>query len=150
MKGGRIILAGRAADHRIENVYFNGCVNAGTPVDGPEDVATNAHVTRVHFNQSVPAKPAVPAGRYEAESMESATNTKPQVTYADAEMSNGKGRLLKAGAAGDYVAYSLEVPTAGVYRVVVRVKRTAASGKFQLSRICSRAPPIIARSTWEK
>ena len=133
MKGGRITLAGHDAAHLIDNVYFNGCVNAGKRVDGPEDVTTNAHVTRVHFNQAVPARPSAPAGRYEAESLESATNTKPQITYADAEMSNGKGRLLKAGAAGDYVAYALEAPSAGVYRVVVRVKRTAASGKFQLS-----------------
>ncbi len=133
MKGGRIVLAGHDAAHLIDNVYFNGCVNAGAPVDGPEDVTTNDYVTHVRFNQPVPARASAPAGRYEAEDQESVTNTKPQVTYADAEMSNGKGRLLKAGAAGDYVSYSLEAPPAGVYRVVVRVKRTAASGKFQLS-----------------
>ena len=133
MKGGRIRLTGYDAAHRIENVYFNRCVNAGAPVDGPEDITTNAHVAKVVFNRPVPARPATPAGRYEAEHQESATNQKPQITQADASMSNGKGRLLKAAAAGDYISYALEVPKAGAYRVTVRVKRTPASGKFQLA-----------------
>lgn len=133
MKGGRILLSGCDATHRIDNVYFNGCVNAGRPVDGAGDITTNAHVSHVFFNRAVPAPVPSPAGRYEAERQESATNTKPQITYADAQMSNGKGRLLKAGAAGDWVSYALEVPAAGVYRVVARVKRTPASGRFQLS-----------------
>ena len=132
-KGGRILLSGYDADHRIDNVYFNGCVNAGKPVNAVGDLAINDYVTHVRFNQSVPARIPSAPGRYEAEDQASVTDTKPQVTYADAGMSNGKGRLLKAGAAGDAAAYALEVPVAGVYRVLVRVKRTAASGKFQLS-----------------
>ncbi|HEY9249475.1 MAG TPA: hypothetical protein VIO38_10100, partial [Rariglobus sp.] len=132
MKGGRIVLAGYDADHRIDNVYFNGCVNAGKPVDDAGDLTIKEHVTRVRFNQPVPARtPPVP-GRYEAENLESSTNTKPQITYADTGMSNGKGRLLKAGAAGDYASYALEV-AAGTYRAAVRVKRTPASGIFQAS-----------------
>ena len=133
MKGGRIRLTGFDAAHRIENVYFNRCVNAGAPVDGPEDITTNAHVATVTFNRPVPARPVAPAGRYEAEHQESATNQKPQITYSDAQMSNGKGRMLKADAAGDYIRYAVEVPVPGGYRVGVPVKRTPASGKFQLS-----------------
>lgn len=138
-KGGLIQLTGHDATHLIDNVYFNGCVNAGKPVAGPGDITTNAYVTRIFFNHPVPARVAAPAGRYEAEQQESVTNRKPQVTYADGQMSNGKGRLLKAGAAGDSVSYALEVPAAGVYRVVARMKHTAASGKFQLS--VNGAPP---------
>lgn len=133
MKGGRIRLTGFDAAHRIENVYFNRCVNVGAPVDGPGDITTNAYVAKVFFNRPVPARPEAPAGRYEAEYQESVTNQKPQITYADEAMSNGRARVLKAAAAGDYIRYALEVPAAGVYRAVVRVKRTPASGKFQLS-----------------
>lgn len=132
-KGGVITLAGHDAEHRIDNVYFNGCVNGGRPVDGPEDITTNAYVSNVRFNQPLAAKAATPPGRHEAEYLESSTNTKPQITYADAQMGNGKGRVFKATATGDRIAYAIEGVAPGDYRVAVRVKRTPASGRFQLA-----------------
>ena len=133
MAGGVIKLLGHDADHRIDQVWFNACVNGGVPVDGPEDITVNAFVTGVRFNEAVPARPAPVKGRHEAEHQESATNKKPQITYADERLSNGKGRVLRAGAAGDYVDYTIHAPAAGAYRVTAAVRRTATSGRYQLA-----------------
>ena len=47
--GGGIRLRGFSADHLIENVSFRDCHNGGVPVDGSEDIVTNAFVSGVTF-----------------------------------------------------------------------------------------------------
>lgn len=131
--GGRITLTGHDAAHRIDQVWFNNCVNAGAPVDSLDDLVLNAHVSNVRFNQPVPPRPATAPGRHEAEAQESVTNKIPQITYADASMSGGKGRMLKASAEGDYVDYTIEAPAAGVFRAALRMKRSPSSGSFRVS-----------------
>lgn len=133
MKGGRIVFAGFDANHRIDQVHFNNCTNAGAPVRSLSDITVNEHVTNVRFNTPLPPLPPTPAGRHEAELLESSTNTRPQITYRDASLSGGKGRELRATADGDYVDYAVEKITAGTYRLKLGVKRTPASAKFTLT-----------------
>lgn len=133
MNGGRISLAGHDETHRIDRVYFNDCINAGAPLKTLAGITVNAHVTDVRFNQIVPPRPEVPAGRYEAEHHESSTNVRPQITYADPALSGGKGRLLQATATGDHVEYAVENIPAGAYRLKLGVKTGPASGRFRLS-----------------
>ncbi|MDD5350473.1 MAG: hypothetical protein PHQ12_09705 [Chthoniobacteraceae bacterium] len=133
MDGGAISLLGFDAAHKFDNVYFNGCTNGNKPVGGLEDIVVNDYVTNVRFNQPVPPSATPAPGLYEAEYTDTQTNVIPQITYADAQMSNGKGKMLKAEAAGAYVAYLVHVPAPGAYGVKVRMKKTPASGKFQFS-----------------
>lgn len=133
MRGGRIAFSGFDAAHRIDQVHFNNCTNAGAPVRSLSDITVNPHVTNVRFNTPLPAPPTTPAGRHEAELLESATNTRPQITYRDVSLSGGKGRELRAAADGDYVDYALEKIPAGAYNLKLGVKRTPASARFRLS-----------------
>ena len=133
MKGGAITLAGHDADHRIDQVYFNDCTLAGVPLASAAQITTNDHVTNLFFNRPVPEPVAPPPGRHEAEHLESSTNLRPQITYADASLANGKGRALLASAVGDHVEYAIELPRAGLFHLVVGVKRGPASGRFRLS-----------------
>jgi hypothetical protein len=129
---GTISLYGYDATHKMDNVYFNSCTNGGNPVDSPGDITTNAYVTNVRFNQPVVLPPASPAGVYEAEYTDTVCDAVPQWVFADTNFDNGIGKVLRAGAAGDFVAYLVDVPLAGVYDVKVNVKKGTDSGRFQM------------------
>ena len=132
MNGGPITLAGYDADHLIDRVYFNQCVNAGVAVTSPAQIVTNAYVRNVFFNQTVPSAPPPPPGRHEAEHQESSTNARPQITFADPTLTNSKGRRLLAAAIGDHVEYALELPAAGAFRLALGVRRGPGAGRFRL------------------
>lgn len=131
--GGGISLYGYDATHKIDNVYFNSCTNGGNPVDSFNDITTNAYVTNVRFNQPVRLPPPSPAGVYEAEYTDAVCDAIPQWVFADTNFDNGIGKVLYAGATGDFATYLLDVPLAGVYEVKLYVKRGTDSGRFQAS-----------------
>lgn len=132
MNGGAILLQGADASHRIDQVWFNNCVNAGAPVASLADIRVNEHVTGVRFNSPVPPRPATPPGRHEAEGLESASNGRPQITYADVALSGGKARVLLASAAGDHIEYVVEGLAPGAYRLSAGVRRTPGSANFKV------------------
>lgn len=132
-EGGVILLSGYDDTHKIDNVYFNNCTNNGNPVDSLSDITTNAYVGNVRFDQSVILPPPSPAGLFEAEYTDTVCDTIPQWVFADTNFDNGIGKVLSAGAAGDFVTYLPLVPVPGIYEVKLRVKKGTDSGRFQMS-----------------
>lgn len=54
--------------------------------------------------------------------------------FSDAAYSNGKGTLLSANAANDFVMHAVKVaPLGGTYAIAVRAKRANNRGKYQLA-----------------
>ena len=133
MAGGRITLLGHGPGAGIDQVRFIRCTNGGRPLRSLADITVNAHVTDVRFDEPLPPRPATPAGRHEAEHLDSSTNTRPQLPFLDPLLSGGKGRALLATALGDHVEYTLENLPAGPHRLRLGVLRSPRSGKFRLS-----------------
>lgn len=82
-----------------------------------------------------PGDPGEPPGiTYEAEDLTASTSSgDTRSAFDDTMMSGGKGDKLDANAAGDFVAYNVNVPAAGTYKVLVGVKKHATRGIFQLA-----------------
>ncbi len=133
LKGGTVRLEGFDAAHRINHVRFNNCLNAGVPLVSTAQLAINAFVTDIAFNQPLPDKPAPLPGIYEVEDLESSTNRLPQYIADDAGSSRGKHRAFLASGPGDYVEHTISVPAAGTYQIKIRVRQTPASGRARLT-----------------
>jgi hypothetical protein len=83
-----------------------------------------------------PIAPACPVtnGRVEAECLTATTSAgDSHAPFSDANMSGGKGDKFGANAAGDYIAYEIDVPAPGTYDLGVGVKAQDTRGMFQLT-----------------
>ncbi|ONI68494.1 hypothetical protein BWI15_36485 [Kribbella sp. ALI-6-A] len=79
---------------------------------------------------------------FEAEDSFTATNAS-VVTTADPAAAKGRWHGLKATGPGDWVDYTIHVPSAGRYRVTSLVKAHVARGQAQLSVNGSRLGPVF-------
>jgi hypothetical protein len=79
---------------------------------------------------------------FEAENSFTETNAS-VVTTADPAAANGRWHGLKATAPGDWVDYTIQVPSVGRYRITSVVKAHAARGQAQLSVNGSRLGPVF-------
>lgn len=131
--GGPVKLAGFDATHRIDRVRFIHCTNAGVPLASAAQLALNAFVTDLAFDEELPASPAPSPGVYEAENQESLTNHRPQYIAEDPAAGRGRVRVFRAAAPGDFIEHTLVVLAAGTYALKLRVRLTPSSGNAQLT-----------------
>jgi hypothetical protein len=133
MNGGRITLNGYDSTHLIDNVCFNNCTNQGLPVNALSNLALNAYVTNVQFNQPLPPRPPAAGGVFEAEYTDTVTDRVPQYIFGDTNLSNGEGKIVKMPGADHYALFPLRVNQPGAYDVRVKVLKGPDCGTFQLS-----------------
>ncbi|NOU87610.1 hypothetical protein GC102_17780 [Paenibacillus sp. LMG 31460] len=85
-----------------------------------------------YYDKILREEPPLPI--YEAEDLQAElSSADTHVVFADGRFSNGKGDKVNLNAVGDYIEYTLNVPRAGLYEVLVRVKKASNYGRFQLS-----------------
>lgn len=132
MSGGTITLQGFNTTHRIDHVRFNGCTNAGVPLVSASQISRNSFVTDLAFNQPLPVRSS-PPGIFEAEDLESRTNTVPQYIADDASSSGGARRVFLPTNPGDYLEQTIDLPAADAYSFKIRARATPSSGRARLT-----------------
>lgn len=131
--GGTIRLLGHDATHRIHQVRFIDCTNAGVPLTSAAQLTLNAHVTDLAFNQELPPRAASAPGVFEAEDLETLTNRRPQFIADEPTAGQGRLRVFRPSSAGDWLEHTLDAPAAGPHRLKIRFRRTPASGRVRLA-----------------
>jgi len=121
--------------------------NLQTPTDNPsgDPNAKNIDLTlpctmdidNVQVWSGSPTPVPIVNGVYETEAIATATSNVDQSVAYDTAASNGAYEGIVSTAVGDYLDYTVPVPSAGTYNVKVQFKRsslsTANRGQFQLS-----------------